>query len=140
MPKQTKQQSAQEIADLVQSRETSLKDLSVTNLRCLAKHYGVSAGGSAGKIRQRLGAILHYKSYRRMVNPSNPPRERMGTKAGRSDVRRGREERPGAKTYLNCPFHDKDKAKEAGAQWDLDKRRWYIPPGKRLSKFAKWLQ
>ena len=35
---------------------------------------------------------------------------------------------PGAaKTYLNVPFHMKEQAKAAGAFWDPDRKKWFVP-------------
>ena len=42
-------------------------------------------------------------------------------------------------TYLSVPFEDKDKAKTLGARWDSQKKCWYVPAGKDLSSFAKWM-
>lgn len=41
--------------------------------------------------------------------------------------------------YLNCPFHQKDEAKEKGAHWDQQARKWYVPVGKNPWNFKKWL-
>jgi hypothetical protein len=43
------------------------------------------------------------------------------------------------RTYLNCPFAEKDEAKALGARWDGQKKRWYIEGAKDLSAFARWL-
>ncbi len=45
------------------------------------------------------------------------------------------------RTYLDCPFHEKDEAKQLGARWDHDKRKWYVEaldPSRR-EVFSKWL-
>lgn len=42
-------------------------------------------------------------------------------------------------TYLDCPFEDKDEAKDLGAMWDQDKRKWFVPAGEPLEPFRKWL-
>jgi hypothetical protein len=31
------------------------------------------------------------------------------------------------RTYLNCPFEDKDKCRALGGKWDKTMKRWYIP-------------
>jgi exodeoxyribonuclease VII large subunit len=43
------------------------------------------------------------------------------------------------RTYLNVPFSEKDSAKGLGARWDPALRKWYVPPGQSLSRFARWL-
>ncbi|MDB5958339.1 DUF5710 domain-containing protein [Ramlibacter sp.] len=43
------------------------------------------------------------------------------------------------RTYLNCPFAEKDEAKSLGARWDGAKKRWYIEDAKDLGPFARWL-
>ena len=42
------------------------------------------------------------------------------------------------KTYITCPFHEKDEAKALGARWDMDEKRWFVPEGLDLRPFAKW--
>ena len=44
-----------------------------------------------------------------------------------------------SKTYLRCPFSQKDEAKALGAWWDMAARKWYVPAGKPLQSFARWL-
>ena len=43
------------------------------------------------------------------------------------------------RTYLDCPFGEKDSAKQLGARWDADQRAWYVEPGRSLAPFARWL-
>lgn len=45
----------------------------------------------------------------------------------------------GEKTYLNCPYDDKDECKALGGRWDGDAKKWYVPAGKDTEPFAKWL-
>lgn len=45
----------------------------------------------------------------------------------------------GKKTYLSVPYDDKDAAKSAGARWDGERKKWYMPAGADKSKFQKWL-
>ena len=40
---------------------------------------------------------------------------------------------------LNVPFKEKDAAKELGAWWDPQKRRWFVPRGKDPKPFSKWI-
>jgi hypothetical protein len=30
------------------------------------------------------------------------------------------------RTYLNVPYAEKDKAKDKGARWDADRKKWYV--------------
>ena len=43
------------------------------------------------------------------------------------------------RTYLNCPFAEKDEAKALGARWDGQKKRWYVQDAKDLAPFARWM-
>lgn len=45
---------------------------------------------------------------------------------------------PTNRVYLKCPFADKDEAKELGAKWDNEQRKWYVPNGVNPAPFAKW--
>ena len=40
--------------------------------------------------------------------------------------------------YIECPYAEKDKAKELGAKWDIDERKWYIPQDIDRNLFKKW--
>ena len=42
-------------------------------------------------------------------------------------------------TYLSVPFEDKDAVKMLGARWDGNKKAWYVPAGKSLDPFTKWI-
>ena len=42
-------------------------------------------------------------------------------------------------TALNVPFADKDQAKALGALWHADQKRWVVPAGLDLARFAPWL-
>lgn len=44
-----------------------------------------------------------------------------------------------SKTYLNVPFAQKDEAKALGARWEPAVKKWYVPAGKDLGLFARWL-
>lgn len=43
------------------------------------------------------------------------------------------------RTYLNCPFAQKDEAKRHGAKFDWDEKKWYVPEGLDTSRFQRWL-
>ena len=40
---------------------------------------------------------------------------------------------------LQCPFQDKDLAKQRGARWDPKLRVWYVQDVADLGPFAAWL-
>ena len=40
---------------------------------------------------------------------------------------------------LQCPFQDKDLAKQRGARWDPRLRVWYVQDVADLSPFSAWL-
>ena len=44
------------------------------------------------------------------------------------------------RVYLNVPFKQKEEAKALGAQWDRQKRSWYVPAATDTAAFAKWLK
>lgn len=44
-----------------------------------------------------------------------------------------------SKTYLNVPFAQKDDAKSLGARWDPAAKKWYVPAGKDVGLFARWM-
>lgn len=57
-------------------------------------------------------------------------------------VLRSRDKTPATnqgKTWLQVPFSTKDAAKDAGAKWDRDAKRWFAPEGTDLGKFKAWL-
>lgn len=43
------------------------------------------------------------------------------------------------KTYLDCPFEDKEECKSLGGKWDGDSKKWFVPEGAELKPFSKWL-
>lgn len=43
------------------------------------------------------------------------------------------------KTYLAVGFDDKDKAKQAGARWDKEKKLWFAPTGASRIALKEWL-
>lgn len=40
---------------------------------------------------------------------------------------------------LDVPFSEKDEAKSLGARWDPKTKVWYVPDGKEISPFVRWL-
>ena len=43
-----------------------------------------------------------------------------------------------ANLYLNVPYGEKDIAKNKGAWWDNNKRKWYVPHGMDIHRFKRW--
>lgn len=43
------------------------------------------------------------------------------------------------RTVLEVPYRDKDEAKELGAWWDPKLKKWYVPKGKDVAAFERWL-
>lgn len=41
--------------------------------------------------------------------------------------------------YLNVPYREKDAASDLGAKWDRREKSWYVPEGKDVEPFGKWL-
>jgi hypothetical protein len=41
--------------------------------------------------------------------------------------------------YLNVHFAEKDDAKRLGARWDPEARKWYVPAGRDVAAFSRWL-
>ena len=42
-------------------------------------------------------------------------------------------------TYLNVPFEEKDTVKALGAYFDMNKKLWFVPEGKDVTPFKKWV-
>jgi len=41
--------------------------------------------------------------------------------------------------YIDCPFSEKEKAKQMGAKFDLEKKKWHVPRGLSVQPFfEKW--
>ena len=40
--------------------------------------------------------------------------------------------------YIVCPFDEKEEAKELGARWDGQKRKWYALGDETFDKLKKW--
>ena len=43
------------------------------------------------------------------------------------------------KTYLALPYEECQSGKKLGAKWDPDEKLWYVPEGKDLKPFEKWM-
>jgi hypothetical protein len=46
----------------------------------------------------------------------------------------------GNRTYLVCPYAEKDECKKLGGRWDAFAKKWYVPDGLDLEAFEKWLK
>jgi len=46
---------------------------------------------------------------------------------------------PAERVYLNTDYHERFEVKALGARWDVEKTRWYVPPGMDLGAFEKWM-
>ena len=42
------------------------------------------------------------------------------------------------KFYITCPFSEKEIAKNKGARWDPEKKRWYAPNADVYEKLSQW--
>ena len=40
--------------------------------------------------------------------------------------------------YLECPYAEKDEAKDLGARWDQKAQKWYVPDDIDTDLFKKW--
>jgi putative DNA primase/helicase len=50
----------------------------------------------------------------------------------------GMTETPAVRVYFSVPFSERDAVKAAGARWDGDAKRWYVPEGKYPAAFVQW--
>jgi hypothetical protein len=67
-----------------------------------------------------------------------PPKKKARTEGPTSN---GTAERVAtSKTYLKCPFSQKDEVKALGARWEPSVKKWYVDQGASLTPFAKWLK
>ena len=40
---------------------------------------------------------------------------------------------------LDVPYNEKEEAKELGAWWDPGMKKWFVPNGRDVEPFARWL-
>ena len=59
--------------------------------------------------------------------------------ANKTDTSEGAAVSSSEKTYLNCPFEDKDECKALGGRWDGESKKWYVPAGQDTAAFKKWI-
>ena len=97
--------------------------------------------------QERLTAIKKGYSWYNW-NSFSQSRAETGDKAALAVLRSQEERRAGKATgknpelekiFLNVLFADKTAAKEAGAKWDREAKKWYVPADADLDKFATWL-
>lgn len=41
--------------------------------------------------------------------------------------------------FLKVPFAEKEEAKALGARWNSERKSWYVPDGKPVEAFERWL-
>jgi hypothetical protein len=46
---------------------------------------------------------------------------------------------PKALAILEVPFKEKDEAKQLGAWWDPTIKKWFVPLGRDVDLFKKWI-
>lgn len=39
---------------------------------------------------------------------------------------------------LEVPYKEKEEAKELGAWWDSELKKWFVPKGKDVRPFSRW--
>ena len=44
-----------------------------------------------------------------------------------------------SETFLHVEYREKDEVKRLGAYWSREQRQWYVPAGRDLTPFARWL-
>ena len=44
-----------------------------------------------------------------------------------------------SETFLHVEYREKDEVKRLGAYWSREHRQWYVPAGRDLTPFARWL-
>lgn len=68
----------------------------------------------------------------------NQEQQAEGQDKDQAKENKAAQEREG-RTYINVPYHEKNKAKALGAKWDKDLTSWYIPVGIDPKPFSKWM-
>jgi exodeoxyribonuclease VII large subunit len=44
-----------------------------------------------------------------------------------------------SETFLHVEYREKDEVKRLGAYWSREQRLWFVPAGRDLTPFARWL-
>ena len=84
-----------------------------------------------GRLTKNCAAALNQDDVSRHTGKPKPPPKRKADCLEQ-----------GPRTYLDCPFAEKDDAKRRGAKWDAEQRAWFVPfaPGRDMAPFARWLR
>ena len=45
-----------------------------------------------------------------------------------------------ARHYLSATFHERMEVKALGAEYDLTRKAWFVPAGRDLAPFKRWLR
>jgi DNA helicase-2/ATP-dependent DNA helicase PcrA len=96
-------------------------------------------------------AATRAKSRLTLLSPEQPERRspfiaqmKLAGSAAAADAALLRNEAPPAavptRHYLSATFHEKEQVKALGAEYDLTRRAWFVPPGRDLQPFARWLK
>ena len=100
----------------------------------------------ATRARQRLTLLSPADAERRSIFVAQMKLAKTAAPA-QAAVQRNqeqRQQRPAApasgRHYLTATFHEKDQVKALGAEYDLARRAWFVPPGRDLAPFAQWLR
>jgi DNA helicase II / ATP-dependent DNA helicase PcrA len=86
-----------------------------------------------------------------LLSPEEPARRspfiaqmKLANSAAAADAALARNETAPAaaptRHYLTATFHEKEQVKALGAEYDLTRRAWFVPPGRDLQPFARWLK
>ena len=113
------------------------------NLDCIAK-----AELSAGEFNKHLNEMItKHVNLLKSVSVTKELEEKIakdgfvpkesGSSSGSKEAKKVKSS--DVSTYLSVPFDDKDEAKALGARFDGTKKCWYVPAGKDLAPFNKWM-
>ena len=91
--------------------------------------YGPAAEGPLPEPPSGFEWEAHYTGEEiiQVLVPASDPAQRVATDTAVS------------KTYLDVPFAEKGAARHAGALWDRQEKRWFVPAGAKLSAVERWL-
>jgi DNA helicase-2/ATP-dependent DNA helicase PcrA len=98
----------------------------------------------ATRAKQRLTLLSPADAERRSAFIAQMKLAKIGAPADAAVLRnQGRQQQAAAapmRHYLTATFHEKDQVKALGAEYDLARRAWFVPPGKDLAPFTRWLR
>jgi hypothetical protein len=69
------------------------------------------------------------------MNIPSPPAAKNGAPKSEASLKPATKR---ASLVLEVPFSEKDHAKSAGARWDAQLRKWYVPHGLDINLFSRW--